>query len=94
MPYLLVRHRVKDYGTWKRVFDDDGARRRESGCRGGLVFRSDDDPNEVVLLLDWEDLGRARAFSESGDSAAAAGDAGVADTPDVYYLNVADRPPA
>lgn len=94
MPYMLVRHRVEDYDRWKRVFDADGSRRRESGCRGGLVFRADDDPGEVVLLLEWEDLEEARRFTASEDSGASAEEAGVADEPDVFYLRVADRPPA
>ncbi len=94
MPYVLVRHRVEDYERWKRVFDEDGARRRESGCRGGLLFRSEEDPSEVVILLEWEDLDAARRFSASEGSAAAATAAGVVDEPDVYYLRVADRPPA
>ncbi len=55
MPFLLVRHKVTDFATWKPVFDEHGATRQASDSNGGLVLRSADDPNEVVLLLDQAD---------------------------------------
>src|SRR5215208_5266109 len=37
MPYLLVRHRVENYETWKPVFDEHGATRGENGSKGGYL---------------------------------------------------------
>ena len=92
MPYLLVRHKVKDYSSWKSGFDDHASTRRESGSRGGHVFRSADDPEEVVVLLEWDDLDNARAFAESDDLRETMRRVGVIGRPDVYFLEEADQP--
>jgi heme-degrading monooxygenase HmoA len=91
MPYLLVRHRVEDYERWKSVFDGHGATREQSGSRGGRVFRNADDPDEVFILLEWDHLDRARRFTASEDLHDTMRGAGVADRPDMYYLQEAER---
>jgi len=52
MPYLIVRHKVKDFATWKPVFDEHGALRKANGSKGGLLLRNADDPDEVVVFLE------------------------------------------
>ncbi len=91
MPYLLVRHKVTDFAKWKPVFDEHGTTRQASGSKGGLLLRSADDPNEVVLLLEWDDLDRARQFAGSDDLRQAMQRAGVADQPDLYFLDHAEK---
>jgi heme-degrading monooxygenase HmoA len=63
MPYLLERHQVQDYSRWREVFDAKG--RKEAGCRGTRVFRNAEDPEEVVVLFEWDSLGSARRRIES-----------------------------
>lgn len=92
MAYMLVRHMVKDYATWKPVFDRHGVDRKARGSRGGYVFRSADDPNEVLILLEWDSLQSARQFVQASDLPKAMEQAGVADRPDIYFLDEADRP--
>lgn len=92
MAYILVRHKVQDYATWKPGFDDHASTREASGSKGGFVFRNTDDPNEVVVLLEWDDLEKARRFSQSDDLREKMQEVGVVDQPDVYFLDEADRP--
>ena len=92
MPYLLIRHRVCDVARWKAVFDEDGITRRANGSRGGQVFCSGADPNEIVVLLEWDDLERARLFADSDDLQEAMARAGVDDQPDIWFLEDVDRP--
>ncbi len=93
MAALLVRHKVEDYATWKPAFDEYSATRRANGSRGGRVFRSAADPNEVVILFEWDDLDRARLFAQSDDLQEATTRAGVADEPDLWFLVEADQAP-
>jgi heme-degrading monooxygenase HmoA len=65
MPYLLERHQVQDYSRWREVFDADAEGRKEAGCRGTRVFRNAEDPEEVVVLFEWDSLGSARRCIES-----------------------------
>src|SRR4051794_36817085 len=67
MPYLLVRHKVEDYERWKPGFEEHGATRKESGSKGVRLFRNADDPNQTVIITEWDDLEKARQFAQSED---------------------------
>ena len=94
MPYLLIRHKVEDYAKWKPLFDEHGTTREAAGSRGGYVLRNTNDRNEIVILLEVDDIERCRQLVESEDLKETMQRSGVADTPDVYYLEEADRPSA
>lgn len=94
MPWLLIRHRVSDFQIWKTGFDKHGIERRANGSRGGRLFRDAADPNEVLVLLEWDDLDRARLFLDSDDLREAMTRAGVAGQPDIWFLEDAGDAPA
>lgn len=91
MPYILVQHSVEDYARWKVGFDDHGATRQASGSKGALVLRNAEDPNQVTLLLEWDNLDNARAFANSDELREAMQRAGVTGPPSVYFLEEGDR---
>ena len=93
MPCLLIRHHVSDFDRWKAVFDDHGITRRANGSRGGRLFRNVADPDELLVLLEWDDLERARLFLDSDDVRVAMTLAGVSDRPDIWFLAEGDRIP-
>ena len=87
MPYMVIRHKVKDFTTWKPFFDEHGTTRAAQGCKGGRLFRGAGVPNEVVILFEWDSHEKAREFIQSEDLRANMSRAGVADTPDIYFLD-------
>lgn len=91
MPYLLIRHKVKDYDKWKPVFDEHGSTRKANGSKGGRLFRNADDPNEIVIIFKWDSLDKARKFVKSENTKKAMHRAGVADKPDVYFLDEVEK---
>jgi len=92
MATLLVRHRVRDYARWKRLFDASAAERAAAGSLGGRVFRDGDDPEDVVIVLEWADMDRARDFAEREDVIEAMERAGVVGEPDYLFLAEVDAP--
>ena len=92
MPALLIRHRVADFPAWKAVFDEHEPTRRANGSQGERLFRDAADPHEVLLLLAWDDLERARLFADSDDLQEAMTRAGVTDRPDIWFLEELERP--
>ena len=65
MPYLLEQHKVHDYALWRAVFDADAAGQKTAGCCGARILRNADDPEEVIVLFEWDTLERARQRIES-----------------------------
>ena len=92
MPCLLIRHTVQDYTAWASVFDEHESTRRANGSQGSRLFRNAANPNEILLLLEWDDLERARLFADSDDLRETMTLAGVTDRPDIWYLEDVERP--
>jgi hypothetical protein len=87
MTHVLVRHNVADFAKWKPVYDAHLAARQKAGLREKNLLRGVDNPNEVVLLFEAEDLKRAQTFVESSDLREAMQRAGVVGKPDVLLLS-------
>ena len=86
MTYLMVRHKVADFGEWKPVYDAHAPARAKAGLKEEHLFRNMDNPDEIVLLFSAEDLGKAKAFAGSADLREAMQKAGVTDKPDLHFL--------
>jgi len=59
------------------VYDGHHAMRQKAVLREKNLLRSIDNPNEVILLFEAEDLKRAQAFTKSSDLREAMQKAGV-----------------
>ena len=64
MATLHIEHRITDFETWKAAFDRFADARRAAGVRGHRVQRPVDDPAYVVVDLEFDSVGEARAFLE------------------------------
>jgi hypothetical protein len=53
MAFIVTRIQVGDYDQWRPMFDQDRPQAREKASTQ-RVLRSVDDPNEVVILLEFE----------------------------------------
>lgn len=84
MAHLFIRAKVESYAKWRPVFDGDAETRKEAGATGDVqVFRSGDDPWEILVLMEWDELERARQFVASG----AIKNPMFTDEPDIYFLH-------
>jgi quinol monooxygenase YgiN len=88
---MLIRHKVKDYAAWKAVFDGARDLRRAGGERSYQILHPDDDPNNLILLFEWDSLDNARAYLANPDLKAAMDEAGVLEPPEAYFLEEYDQ---
>jgi hypothetical protein len=64
MAFLMARLDVDDYETWKSgTFDRDPAR-RDGTAKGHRLYRDTEDPNAVIVEVEFESTNAARAFRE------------------------------
>jgi quinol monooxygenase YgiN len=86
MAQILVHHIVEDYDKWKRVFHETSGMRVEAGGLGYQIRRKTDNPNDLFVLLYWENQERAREFMASERLKEKMQDAGVTDLIEVYFM--------
>ena len=91
MAHILVRQNVEDFAKWQSVFNEHSSMRAGGGSKGGQLFQSADDPNEVFVLLEWDELNNARQFAASDDLRQAMERAGVTGPPDIHFLESAGQ---
>jgi hypothetical protein len=84
LPYIIVRNRITDYAQWKTGWDEAVATRRDGGVKSEQVFRNPGEPNEVLLLLEYESMDQARRFAASDSLREALKDSGIQDRA-VYF---------
>lgn len=59
MTILQIEHQVPNYDGWKKAFDSDPIDRKKSGVKRYRVYRPTDDPNYVVIDLEFDDHNNA-----------------------------------
>jgi hypothetical protein len=86
MAHLFVRHKVKDYPAWKKVFDGFIGTRRSGGEKNYQIFHPDNEANNVLALFEWDNIENAKKFAHSSELKEAMGNAGVVEQPEIYFL--------
>jgi heme-degrading monooxygenase HmoA len=86
MAHLLIKHKVKDYPQWKKVFDEFKGTRKAGGEKSYEIFHPEDDPKNVLAIFEWDTLANAKKFVGSSELKQAMSNAGVEEKPEVYYL--------
>ena len=61
MPILQIEHKVPNFDGWKRAFDSDPINRKKSGVRRYSIHRSTDDPNYVIVDLEFDTIAEAES---------------------------------
>ncbi len=74
---LSIHHKVKDYASWRKGYDEHEKSRLSAGLTNGRVFRGAEDPNDVLILQDVADVAKARAWLSGTDLKSAMEKAGV-----------------
>ena len=89
MASMLVQHSVKDYATWKKVFDSMAEMRASSGELSDQIFKDASDPKKLTLIFKWNSVANAQKFAQSAELKAAMEKAGVSGPPTISFLNEA-----
>ena len=64
MPIMISRRRLQpnEFDAWKERFEADADNRSKAGCRGIRRFRNIADPDEIIVVFDWESREDAEKF--------------------------------
>lgn len=65
MYMLCIEHPVPDYDRWKQAFDGDPVGREKMGVRRYQILRPMDNPNYVMINLEFDTAGEAEALLDA-----------------------------
>ena len=64
MPILQIEHTVRSFDAWKEAFDSDPVGRERGGVRRYRIARQIDEPNHVLIELEFDEQSQAEAFRD------------------------------
>lgn len=62
MILLHIEHPVANFNVWKAAFDSDPAGRQQSGVRCYRILRPVDNPDYVIIDLEFDSLSQAESL--------------------------------
>jgi hypothetical protein len=92
MALAIVRHTVRDYGAWRKVYDEAGPMQKAGGVIEESVYQVKDAPNDVVVLHRFNSVQDAERFLSNSELKDAMQRSGVTGTPRIEILEEARRP--
>jgi hypothetical protein len=90
MTILQIEHKVPNYDGWKKVFDSDPINRKKSGVRRYRIFRPTDDPNYIIIDLEFDTLNEAEAALAALRKVWVQAEGKVMVNPQTRILNIAE----
>lgn len=87
MGTFIARIKVKDYQPWRTAFDANNTGRRRFGLSNERIYRLAEDGNELMLVMDADDMGKAREFASSDIRKDAMAKSGVIGTATDYFVD-------
>ena len=85
---VLVKHKVKDWDAWKKVFDAHKQFRIDAGLTDRVVGHAVGDDHDVILVFAVADLDKAKAFAGSKELKDKMTEAGVEGPPSFFYYKI------
>lgn len=82
---MFVKHKVEDYGNWKRVYDEFASVRKGKGVTAASVHRDANNPDTVIVTHQFKDMNAATEFVNSEELKSAMGNAGVNGPPEFWF---------
>jgi heme-degrading monooxygenase HmoA len=79
MIVMAIKHKVRDFGTWKSVYDSFPP--TAAGALFARVNRATEDANDVLVVTGWNTVRDAQAFKSNPELSAKMAVAGVVGPP-------------
>ncbi len=83
---MVTHHRVRDYSTWRSIYDGDAARRKSMGIKDWKVGQKPDDPNEIYMLWEVEDPKKIEGMMNDPELKTLMEKAGVVSPPEMILV--------
>ena len=83
MAFYVVNHKVNDFDTWKKVYDEFESTRKEYGVKEHYALQSAENSNHVMVVGEGESKA-VQNYLNSEDLKKGMDSAGIASPPEVF----------
>ena len=87
MAISLILHRISDLDAWKEVYDSAAALQASGGVTAASVHRMAGDPDNVLVIHEFDSVETARAFFANPELLAATQHGGVEGEPRIEFYD-------
>ena len=87
MTTMFVRHKVSNYETWRKAYDDFASVQKAKGVMGQAVYQATDNPNDITVTHDFASVAAAQDFVKSDELKKAMQGGGVMGAPAIWFTN-------
>lgn len=91
MVTVFIRHRVKNYPKWRKVFDGFLPNRRAGGEISFVIGHVSKKKKNLCLVFQWDSAANAAKFLKSRELKAAMKKSGILEKPDVFIIEELDK---
>ena len=85
MATMFARHKVRDYGNWKSIYDEFAAARKENNVTAASIHRDPNESDVIIVVHQFTDMDAARAFANSEELKSTMEKAGVIGAPEIWF---------
>ena len=83
MAFYVINHKVKDFDSWKKVYDAFESTRERFGVKEHYTLQSVEDSSHVAVVGEGE-LEAVQKFINSEELKKGMGDAGIVGAPEIF----------
>jgi glycerate-2-kinase len=95
VPTVSLKDKQKLTGLLLRsgasIHEINTVRKHISGSKGGRLYRSADNPNQIIVQLDWESAEKVQQFASSPGLREAMERGGVVGVPQAFFLEEIEK---
>lgn len=62
---VMTTMTVPNFEQWKTGFDSGLAARQAAGAQDSIIYRSEQNPNQLTVIFEWDNVEKATVFVNS-----------------------------
>lgn len=86
MVYAVFIGKVQDYDKWQPTLVEDTPILKDNGAKNVRILRGSDDPNRLIVIMEWENMKKAKDLVKSEFLRERFQAGGVIGKPDIYFV--------
>lgn len=85
---VIIKHKVANFAKWRTAFEANDSTQQSFGLHNYVLARGTNDSNMIMVVAKFDDIARAKEFSQSADLKTKMKSAGVIGIPEISFQSI------